>query len=225
MVRLVDRAVGATVSLGRWLALPVVLLLFLQWPLRDAVRAWSREANDLGQCFFALFVAIAVTAATRARGDRAPRRRPRPDPLGAVRARGRLVDGFALGRGARVLSRHRQSWILRRQGGDGAPCRPRRGAGGRDDPLPAGQLGVAWLGLALIPAIGIVLVLTGLPAFVALIGVAAVGAAAAVAFGQAAAVLTALPSRIVNLLENDLLQALPLFVLMGALLNRLPLAD
>jgi len=84
---------------------------------------------------------------------------------------------------------------------------------------------VAWLGLALIPAIGIVLVLTGLPAFVALIGVAAVGAAAAVAFGDAAAVLTALPSRIVNLLENDLLQALPLFVLMGALLNRLPLAD
>ena len=67
MVRLVDRAVGAMVSLGRWLALPVVLLLFLQWPLRDAVRAWSREANDLGQCFFALFVAIAVTAATRAR--------------------------------------------------------------------------------------------------------------------------------------------------------------
>src|SRR3954453_9500388 len=67
MVRLVDRAVGATVSLGRWLALPVVLLLFLQWTLRDAVRAWSREANDLGQCFFALFVAVAVTAATRAR--------------------------------------------------------------------------------------------------------------------------------------------------------------
>ena len=67
MIRAVDRAVGAVVSLGRWLALPVVVLLFLQWPLRDAVRAWSREANDLGQCFFALFVATAVTAATRAR--------------------------------------------------------------------------------------------------------------------------------------------------------------
>ena len=67
MIRALDRAVAAAVSLGRWLALPVVVLLFLQWPLRDAVQAWSREANDLGQCFFALFVAIAVTAATRAR--------------------------------------------------------------------------------------------------------------------------------------------------------------
>ena len=37
--------------------------------------------------------------------------------------------------------------------------------------------------------------------------------------------LTALPSRIIGLLENDLLQALPLYVFMGALLNRLPLAD
>jgi Tripartite ATP-independent periplasmic transporter, DctM component len=38
-------------------------------------------------------------------------------------------------------------------------------------------------------------------------------------------VLTALPGRIIGLLENDLLQALPLYVFMGALLNRLPLAD
>ena len=37
--------------------------------------------------------------------------------------------------------------------------------------------------------------------------------------------LTALPSRIIGLLETDLLQALPLYVFMGALLNRLPLAD
>jgi len=37
--------------------------------------------------------------------------------------------------------------------------------------------------------------------------------------------VTGLPSRLVGLLENDLLQALPLYVLMGALLNRLPLAD
>jgi tripartite ATP-independent transporter DctM subunit len=84
---------------------------------------------------------------------------------------------------------------------------------------------VAFLGLALIPAIGLALILTGLPAFVVLIGAAAVGALAAAAFGDAASFLTALPSRIVTLLENDLLQALPLFVLMGALLNRLPLAD
>src|SRR5258708_27360581 len=37
--------------------------------------------------------------------------------------------------------------------------------------------------------------------------------------------LTALPGRIIGLLETDLLQALPLYVFMGALLNRLPLAD
>jgi TRAP-type mannitol/chloroaromatic compound transport system permease small subunit len=34
--------------------------------LRDFVRAYSREANDLGQWMFALYVAMAVTAATRA---------------------------------------------------------------------------------------------------------------------------------------------------------------
>src|SRR5262249_58497077 len=37
--------------------------------------------------------------------------------------------------------------------------------------------------------------------------------------------LTALPSRLINLLENDLLQALPLYVTMGLLLDRLPVAD
>src|SRR5436190_1179638 len=42
-------------------------MLFLQWPLRDLVRAYSREANDLGQWLFALYVAMAFTAATRAR--------------------------------------------------------------------------------------------------------------------------------------------------------------
>ena len=42
------------------------MLLFLQWPLRDLVRSYSREANDLGQIIFALFVAVSVTAATRA---------------------------------------------------------------------------------------------------------------------------------------------------------------
>src|SRR5262249_57321099 len=37
--------------------------------------------------------------------------------------------------------------------------------------------------------------------------------------------VTALPARIINLLENDLLQALPLYVLMGLTLNRLPIAE
>lgn len=69
MTRLIgglDRLVAAILSGGRWLLLPVVLLLFLQWPLRDIFRAYSREANDLGQWLFALYVAMAFTAATRA---------------------------------------------------------------------------------------------------------------------------------------------------------------
>ena len=61
-----DRLVGATIGAGKWLVLPVLLLLFAQWPLRDWFHAYSRETNDLGQIFFALYVAIALTAATRA---------------------------------------------------------------------------------------------------------------------------------------------------------------
>jgi TRAP-type mannitol/chloroaromatic compound transport system permease small subunit len=65
--RILDRLIGAVVAAARWLALPLVVLLFLQWPLRDLVRLYSLEANDLGQVAFALFVAVSVTAATRAR--------------------------------------------------------------------------------------------------------------------------------------------------------------
>src|ERR1043166_2013253 len=64
---LLDRFVAAILRSLQWLILPVVILLFLQWPLRDLVRSHSREANDLGQWIFALYVAASVTAATRAR--------------------------------------------------------------------------------------------------------------------------------------------------------------
>ena len=66
LVRWLDRIVASIVAAFGWLALPLVVLLFLQWPLRDIVHGWSREANDLGQIFFALYVAVSVTAATRA---------------------------------------------------------------------------------------------------------------------------------------------------------------
>jgi TRAP-type mannitol/chloroaromatic compound transport system permease small subunit len=66
VIAFLDRMASATISAMRWLALPLVLLLFLQWPLRDLVHGFSREANDLGQVVFALFVAVSVTAATRA---------------------------------------------------------------------------------------------------------------------------------------------------------------
>lgn len=61
-----DRLIGAVLGAFQWLALPLVLLLFLQWPLRDLIGCCSRPANDLGQIFFAVFVAASVTTATRA---------------------------------------------------------------------------------------------------------------------------------------------------------------
>jgi len=46
------------------LVFPLTLLLFAQWPLRDAVQAGSRQANDLAQVIFAIYMAVAVTAAS-----------------------------------------------------------------------------------------------------------------------------------------------------------------
>src|SRR4029079_9220431 len=63
---MLDEIVGRILSVLKWLAIPISLLLFLQWPLREYFKAYSREANDLGQWLFALYVAAAVTAATRA---------------------------------------------------------------------------------------------------------------------------------------------------------------
>ena len=75
-------------------------------------------------------------------------------------------------------------------------------------------------------AVAVTLLATGLPAFAVLMGVSALFATAGVlAGGIEYPLLTALPSRIIGLLETDPLQALPLYVFMGALLNRLPLAD
>jgi len=50
---------------SRFLVLPLSLLLFLQWPLRELLHAYSREANDLAQILFAVYVATAMTVATR----------------------------------------------------------------------------------------------------------------------------------------------------------------
>jgi len=59
--RILDRVTSA----GAWLVVPLVVLLCAQWPLRDAVAAGSRQANDLAQWIFALYVALAVRYATR----------------------------------------------------------------------------------------------------------------------------------------------------------------
>jgi TRAP-type mannitol/chloroaromatic compound transport system permease small subunit len=93
LLRGLDHLIGRVVAATKWLALPLVLLLFLQWPLRDGLRMFSREANDLGQVVFAFFVAVSVTAATRARTHLAadllarrypPRVRQRLDLLGSA---------------------------------------------------------------------------------------------------------------------------------------------
>ena len=65
--RILDRIVAGITAAGGVLVLPVGPLLFLQWPLRDVVQSYSREANDLAQCLFAVYVSIAITCATRRR--------------------------------------------------------------------------------------------------------------------------------------------------------------
>jgi TRAP-type mannitol/chloroaromatic compound transport system permease small subunit len=67
MLRFLEQFVETILAAAKWLALPVVTLLFLQWPLRTAIGLYSREANDLGQWLFALYVAASITAATRAK--------------------------------------------------------------------------------------------------------------------------------------------------------------
>lgn len=81
-------------------------------------------------------------------------------------------------------------------------------------------------GLWMLLAVAALMVVTGLPAWVVLIGVALVSCVIGLVAGVfAVPLLSALPARMLGLLENDLLQAMPLYVLMGALLYRLPLAD
>ena len=81
-------------------------------------------------------------------------------------------------------------------------------------------------GIAMLVTVAALLIATGLPAWQVLLGVALAFAAGGMAAGVfALPLLTAMPSRLLGLLEQDILQALPLYVLMGALLNHLPLAE
>jgi tripartite ATP-independent transporter DctM subunit len=85
---------------------------------------------------------------------------------------------------------------------------------------------MATTGLWMLAAVAVALIATGLPAWIVLIGVAVAFSAGGLFVGAfTLPILTAVPARILGLLENDLLQALPLYVLMGALLNHLPLAQ
>ncbi|MGN6750000.1 MAG: TRAP transporter large permease subunit [Xanthobacteraceae bacterium] len=83
-----------------------------------------------------------------------------------------------------------------------------------------------WIGLILLLLVGLGVVFTGIPAAIVLLAAACLGAAIGALGGEVPVhLLGVLPERLINLLDNDLLQAIPLYVLMGALINRLPLAD
>jgi TRAP-type mannitol/chloroaromatic compound transport system permease large subunit len=81
-------------------------------------------------------------------------------------------------------------------------------------------------GVWMLVAVAVLMIATGLPAWMLLIGVALAASAGGIAAGAfTLPLLTAMPSRVLGLLESDLLQALPLYVFLGALLNRLPLME
>src|SRR6266568_3417555 len=138
--------------------------------------------------------------------------------------------GFDIAAGA--FPRHGQSRLFHHQigaiaaGGFG----PDRGRDRTSPPGPGADVAMTavmpWLGLSLLIFVGLGVVFTGIPAAVVLLAAACFGAAVGAISGAAPVhLLGVLPERLINLLENDLLQAIPLYVLMGALINRLPLAD
>lgn len=80
-------------------------------------------------------------------------------------------------------------------------------------------------GVWMLLCVGVFMLATGLPAWIVLVAVMLVFSIGGLLTGTLDyQILSALPTRLVGLLEHDLLQALPLYALMGVLLNRLPLA-
>ena len=67
VLRVLDSLLNIITSTGLVLVVPLSLLLFLQWPLRDVLGRYSREANDFAQILFAFYVTLAITYATRHR--------------------------------------------------------------------------------------------------------------------------------------------------------------
>ena len=52
------------IAIAGVLVIPLAVLLFAQWPLRDWLQAYSRQANDVAQILFGLYAAVSITAAT-----------------------------------------------------------------------------------------------------------------------------------------------------------------
>ncbi|NML45641.1 TRAP transporter large permease subunit [Ramlibacter sp. G-1-2-2] len=85
---------------------------------------------------------------------------------------------------------------------------------------------MASAGLWMLALLAALVVATGLPVWALLVGVASLFAALGVALSAFdSSVLSAVYPRLTNLLEMDLLQAMPLYVFIGVLLQRLPVAD
>src|SRR5581483_9282722 len=127
---------------------------------------------------------------------------------------------------ARKLSGDFQSRLFPGQARDGPPRRARRRAGAARYLRPPRDRVMDAAGILMLLVVGGVMIVTGLPTWLVLIGTAAAFAAIGVMIhALPLALLASAPSRLIGLLENDLLQALPLYVLMGALLNRLPMAQ
>jgi TRAP-type mannitol/chloroaromatic compound transport system permease small subunit len=80
----VDKDLTRMTAVFGLLVLPLAALLLAQWPLRELVQAYSRQANDAAQILFALYVAVAVTAASRSHAHLASLQ---PHPSGAPRPR------------------------------------------------------------------------------------------------------------------------------------------
>jgi len=81
-------------------------------------------------------------------------------------------------------------------------------------------------GVWMLLALAALVVATGLPVWALLIGVASAACAVGLGLGVFdGGILSAAGPRIVNLLEHDLLQAMPLYFFIGVLLQRLAVAD
>lgn len=82
------------------------------------------------------------------------------------------------------------------------------------------------IGLLLLVLALVLMMTTGWATYAVLLGVSTLGAVAGLALGAFdGAVLRSLPERVVGLLEHDLLQALVLYAVVGALLNHLALVN
>jgi TRAP-type mannitol/chloroaromatic compound transport system permease large subunit len=85
---------------------------------------------------------------------------------------------------------------------------------------------VPWAGVVMLAVLVAVNILCKTPLWTLLLGVSSAFAALGLAFGVFTfPILSAMPSRVFGLLDNDLLQALPLYVLVGFLIAELGVGD